>query len=57
MHRVTDLGIWLVPVAAIVVWGAVEIVKMLVTHDERVKMIERGMNPDSVNPDGAKKDE
>jgi hypothetical protein len=56
MHRVTDLGIWLVPVAAIVVWGAVEIVKMLVAHDERVKMIERGMNPDSVKPD-ARKDE
>jgi hypothetical protein len=57
MHRVTDLGIWLVPVAAIVVWGAVEIVKMLVAHDERIKMIERGMNPDSVKSDGAKKDE
>ena len=56
MHRVTDLGIWLVPVAAIVVWGAVEIVKMVIAHDERVKMIERGMSPDSVK-DGAKKDE
>jgi len=57
MHRVADLGIWLVPVAAIVVWGAVEIVKMLIAHDERIKMIERGMNPESIKPDGAKKDE
>jgi len=52
MHRVADLGIWLVPIAAIVVWGVVEIVKMVIAHDERVKMIERGMNPDSVNKDG-----
>jgi hypothetical protein len=52
MHRLGDLGIWLVPVAAIVVWGVVEIVKMLIAHDERVKMIERGMHPDSVKKDG-----
>ena len=52
MHRVADLGIWLVPIAAIVVWGVVEIVKMVIAHDERVKMIERGMNPDSVKKDG-----
>jgi len=52
MHRVADLGIWLVPIAAIAVWGAVEIVKMLIAHDERVKMIERGIHPDSVKKDG-----
>jgi len=52
MDRIAHLGIWLVPIAAIVVWGAVEIVKMLIAHDERVKMIERGIHPDSVKRDG-----
>jgi hypothetical protein len=27
MRSIMDLGIWLVPIAAIVVWGVIEIVK------------------------------
>jgi len=32
MERITDLGIWLVPIAAIAVWGAVEVVRMILRH-------------------------
>jgi len=52
MHSIFGLGIWLVPIAAIVVWGIIEIVKMTLSHQERLAMIERGIHPDS-----AKKDE
>jgi hypothetical protein len=38
----------LIPIAAIVVWGTIEIVKMAFAHNERLAMIERGIHPDSV---------
>jgi hypothetical protein len=44
-------GVWLVPIAAIVVWGVVELVKMVLAHQERLAMIERGIHPDSVKKD------
>jgi hypothetical protein len=47
MRSITDLGIWLIPIAAIVVWGATEIVKMILHHQERSQMIARGMDPDA----------
>jgi len=47
MHRLGDLGIWLVPIAAIVVWGAVEVTKMILSHQERIAKIERGIDPDA----------
>jgi hypothetical protein len=50
MHRLTDLGVWLVPVAAIVAWGAIEIVKMILHHQERIAKIERGIDPDANAP-------
>jgi hypothetical protein len=53
MQGVMGLGIWLIPIAAIVVWGVVEIVKMLLAHQERLALIERGMHPDSVKKDDA----
>jgi hypothetical protein len=50
-------GVWLVPIAAILVWGVVEIVKMALAHQERLALIERGIHPDGFNPDGVRKDE
>jgi hypothetical protein len=49
-------GVWLVPIAAILVWGVIEIVKMALAHQERLALIERGIHPDSVKPDGVRKD-
>jgi hypothetical protein len=48
LQSITNLGVWLVPVVAIVVWGVIELVKMILSHQERLAMIERGMNPDAV---------
>jgi|HubBroStandDraft_1064217.scaffolds.fasta_scaffold519744_2 hypothetical protein len=47
-------GVWLVPIAAILVWGVIEIVKMALAHQERLALIERGIHPDSVKPDGVR---
>ena len=44
-------GVWLVPIAAIFVWGVIELVKMVLAHQERLAMIERGIHPDSVKRD------
>jgi hypothetical protein len=45
----------LIPVAAILTWGAVSITKLWIRHRERLAMIERGLNPD--DPLGDNKDE
>jgi hypothetical protein len=50
-------GVWLVPIAAILAWGVIEIVKMALAHQERLALIARGIHPDSVKPDGVRKDE
>jgi hypothetical protein len=47
MRSILDLGIWLIPIVAIVVWGATEIVKTIMHHQERAQMIARGMDPDA----------
>ena len=47
MRSILDLGIWLIPIVAIVVWGATEIVKTILHHQERSQMIARGMDPDA----------
>jgi hypothetical protein len=46
-------GVWLVPIAAIVVWGVIELVKMILSHQERIALIERGIHPDSVKKEDA----
>jgi hypothetical protein len=51
MQSILNLGIWLVPIAAIVVWGIIEITKMILAHQERLALIERGIHPDSVKKD------
>jgi hypothetical protein len=50
MRSIVDLGIWLVPIAAIVVAGVVEIVKKALRHQERIAKIERGIDPDARIP-------
>ena len=37
---------FLVAITAILVWGIMGIVKLLIRHRERMAMIERGMHPD-----------
>ena len=50
MHSIIGLGVWLVPIAAIVVWGIIEITKMVLRHQERIAKIERGIDPDGPGP-------
>jgi hypothetical protein len=50
MQSIISLGIWLVPIAAILVWGVLELFKMLFAHQERIAKIERGIDPDTRPP-------
>ena len=50
MQPILNLGVWLVPIAAILVWGIIEITKLLLRHQERVAKIERGIDPDGPWP-------
>ena len=50
MQSIINLGVWLVPIAAIVVWGVIEVVKMILRHQERIAKIERGIDPDAGPP-------
>ena len=50
MQSILNLGVWLVPIAAILVWGIIEITKLVLRHQERVAKIERGINPDGPWP-------
>ena len=47
MEQILGLGIWLIPIIAIIVGGISGIVKMILTHQERIAKIERGMDPDA----------
>jgi hypothetical protein len=47
MRSIISLGIWLVPISAIVVAGVVQITKMVLSHQERIAKIERGIDPDA----------
>jgi hypothetical protein len=50
MQSIINLGVWLVPIAAIAVWGVIEVVKMILRHQERIAKIERGIDPDAGSP-------
>jgi hypothetical protein len=50
MHSILGLGIWLVPIVAIFVWGIIEITKLILRHQERIAKIERGIDPDGPWP-------
>jgi hypothetical protein len=41
-----DVLVFLIPISAILVGGAVAITKLLIRHRERLAMIEHGMHPD-----------
>ena len=49
-ESILRLGIWLVPIVAILVWGIIEITKMILRHNERIAKIERGIDPDGPWP-------
>jgi ABC-type uncharacterized transport system permease subunit len=44
---VFGLGVFLVPIAAIVIGGVIAVTKMILSHNERIAKIERGINPDA----------
>lgn len=41
----------LIPVVAIIVGGVVAVVKIIIRHQERMAMIDRGMHPDQLQDD------
>ena len=54
MNRVIDgifgLGVFLIPIAAIVIGGVASIISLIHKHQERMAKIERGINPDGPWP-------
>jgi len=44
---VFGLGVFLIPIAAIVIGGVISVMKMILSHQERLAKIERGMDPDA----------
>ena len=49
-ESILHLGVWLVPIVAILVWGIIAITKMILRHNERIAKIERGIDPDGPWP-------
>ena len=51
MNRLIDsifgLGVFLIPIAAVVIGGVIAVTKLILNHQERIAKIERGMNPDA----------
>jgi uncharacterized membrane-anchored protein YhcB (DUF1043 family) len=47
MESIVSLGIWLIPIIAIIMGGVTGIIKMILNHQERIAKIERGMDPDA----------
>jgi hypothetical protein len=47
MEWFTNLGVFAVPVAAIIVGGVIAIISIVHKHQERIAMIERGIDPDA----------
>ena len=43
---VFGLGPFLIPISAIVIGGVIVVVKMILSHQERIAKIERGIDPD-----------
>jgi len=50
LRSILNLGVWLVPLSAILMWGIIEITKMILRHNERIAKIERGIDPDGPWP-------
>jgi hypothetical protein len=47
VERVFGLGVFLVPITAILVGGVIAVVTMILKHQERIAKIERGIDPDA----------
>jgi hypothetical protein len=47
IDRVLGLGVFLIPIVAIIVGGAIAIIAMVHAHQERLAKIERGIDPDA----------
>jgi len=51
VNRIIDgvfgLGVFLIPIAAIVISGVIAVTKMILSHNERLAKIERGIDPDA----------
>jgi hypothetical protein len=50
MQSIVGLGVLLIPISAVLVWGIIEITKMILRHNERISKIERGIDPDGPWP-------
>jgi hypothetical protein len=50
IERFLGLGVFLIPIIAIIVGGVIAIVGMVHKHQERIAKIERGINPDGPWP-------
>jgi hypothetical protein len=46
LDSVFGLGPFLIPISAIVIGGVIVVVKMILSHQERIAKIERGIDPD-----------
>ncbi len=44
--RRPDFVVFLIPISAIFIGGIIAITKIMITHRERIAMIERGIHPD-----------
>ncbi len=42
----SDVMVFMIPIVAVIVGGLIAIVKMVISHRERMAMIEQGVHPD-----------
>jgi hypothetical protein len=50
LDRIFGLGVFLIPISAIVIGGIITVTKLILGHQERIAKIERGMDPDAQAP-------
>ena len=50
VNRIFGLGVFLIPIVAILVGGTIAVLGMVHRHNERIAKIERGINPDGPWP-------
>jgi hypothetical protein len=46
MEAIAGLGPFLIPITAILVGGVITVVVLVLRHQERIAMIQRGIDPD-----------
>ena len=47
MESILSLGVFLIPIIAIIVGGVIGVTTLILKHQERIAMIERGIHPDT----------